>query len=90
MDKAKVNSIFPANLNAVDRAALRWAAKKADEWFGSVTGDSSLENHHLYQMDKVQDALLKLGIKLYNRHPRRNRKIGAGQLSSIVLAKKHA
>ena len=64
-------TMFPGNLTAKDRAALRWAAKKADEWYGNVTGDTQLENHHLQQMDKVQDALFKLGIKIYGRHQRR-------------------
>lgn len=55
-------------LNATDRAALRWAAKQADAWFGSVTGDIHRELVHLQKMDKVQDALWKLRIKLQGRH----------------------
>jgi hypothetical protein len=57
-------------LTTKEKQALRWAAKKADEWFGNVTGDPSAENHHLQMMDKVQDALLKLGIRIYKRHQR--------------------
>ena len=54
-------------LTAEERRALKWAAQKADEWFGNITGDRASEVAHLQRMDKVQDALFKLGIKLSKR-----------------------
>lgn len=46
-----------------DKEALKWAAQKADEWHGNVTGDYSAENHHTRMMSRVRAALVKVGIK---------------------------
>lgn len=59
------------SLTKKDKAALRWAAAKADQWYGNITGDDLLENEHLQMMDRVQDALLKLGIRLRSRWQKR-------------------
>lgn len=58
-------------LTAEERRALKWAAQKADEWFGNITGDRASEVAHLQRMDKVQDALFKLGIKMSRRWQQR-------------------
>lgn len=72
-------------LTRSDKAALRWAADKADEWYGNVTGDEKRENEHLRRMDKVQDALLKIGVKIkrqqagYPNGPRFRVKLALGR-----------
>lgn len=55
---------FEPQLTKKDRAALRWAAQKADEWYGNVTGNEAAENHHLKMMKDVRSALIKLRIHI--------------------------
>jgi hypothetical protein len=55
------------NLSSTDKAALSWAAKRADEWYGNVTGDADKERHHKQMMARVDAALARLGV----RTPRR-------------------
>jgi hypothetical protein len=55
------------HLSKRDRDALKWAAKKADEWFGNVTGDPAAEREHLRNMNQVREALGKLGISIVMR-----------------------
>lgn len=51
-------------LTATDKEALRWAARKADEWLGSVTGDAAAESDHHRNMERVRIALGKVGVQL--------------------------
>lgn len=54
-------------VSLADAAALRWAAERADEWYGSVTGDREAERAHIETMDGVQAALAKMGIAIKRR-----------------------